>query len=64
VPTAEGVTASVLALRDRAVGPYPSQVPRWEPAYAAALRGIGLDMQPWKEPSAHVAHAIPESAVI
>jgi processive 1,2-diacylglycerol beta-glucosyltransferase len=64
VPTADGVTASVLALRDRAVGPFPSQVPRWEPAYAAALRGIGLDLQSWKEPSAHVAHAIPESAVL
>ena len=64
VPTADGVTASVLALRDRAIGPFPSQVPRWEPAYAAALRGIGLDLQSWKEPSAHVAHAIPESAVL
>jgi UDP-N-acetylglucosamine:LPS N-acetylglucosamine transferase len=64
VPTADGVTASVLALRDRAVGPYPSQVPRWEPAYAAALRGIGLDLHSWKEPSAHVAHAVSESAVV
>jgi hypothetical protein len=64
VPTPDGVTASVLALRDRAIRPFPSQVPRWEPAYVAALRGIGLDLQSWKEPSAHVAHAIPESAVL
>ena len=64
VPSPGGVTASVLALRDRAVGPYPSQVPRWEPAYLAALRQIGLDLRSWKEPSAHVAHAIPESAVL
>ena len=64
VPTAGGVTASVLALRDQDIRPYPSQVPRWEPAYVAALRRIGLDLRPWKEPSAHVAHAIPESAVL
>ncbi len=64
VPTPGGVTASVLALRDQAVGPFPSRVPRWEPAYIAALRRIGLDLQSWKEPSAHVAHAIPESAVL
>ena len=64
VPSPGGVTASVLALRDKAIGPFPSQVPRWEPAYIAALRQIGLDLRPWKEPSAHVAHAIPESAVL
>jgi processive 1,2-diacylglycerol beta-glucosyltransferase len=64
VPTPRGVTASVLALRDEAVGPFPSRVPRWEPAYIAALRRIGLDLKSWKEPSAHVAHAIPESAVL
>ena len=64
VPTPGGVTASVLALRDQAVGPFPSRVPRWEPAYLAALRRIGLDLQSWKEPSAHVAHAIPEPAVL
>ena len=64
VPTPGGVTASVLALRDEAVGPFPSRVLRWEPAYIAALRRIGLDLQSWKEPSAHVAHAIPESAVV
>jgi processive 1,2-diacylglycerol beta-glucosyltransferase len=64
VPSPGGVTASVLALRDQAIGPFPSQVPRWEPAYVAALRQIGLDLRSWKEPSAHVAHAIPESAVL
>jgi hypothetical protein len=64
VPSLGGVTASVLALRDAAVRPYPSQVPRWEPGYVAALRRIGVDLQTRKEPSAHVAHAIPESAVL
>jgi processive 1,2-diacylglycerol beta-glucosyltransferase len=64
VPTPGGVTASVLALRDEAVGPFPSRIPPWEPAYLAALRRIGLDLQSWKEPSAHVAHAIPEPAVL
>jgi processive 1,2-diacylglycerol beta-glucosyltransferase len=46
VPTPAGVTASVLALRDEAVRPAASQVPRWEPAYVAALHRIGLDLQP------------------
>jgi processive 1,2-diacylglycerol beta-glucosyltransferase len=68
VPTAGGVTASVLALRDRAVRPAASPaarpVPRWEPAYAAALRRIGLDLQPWKEPSSHAAHAVSQSALL
>jgi len=64
VPTARGVTASVLALRDQGIRPYPSPVPRWEPAYVAALRQIGLDLQSRKEPSARVAHAIPEPAVL
>jgi processive 1,2-diacylglycerol beta-glucosyltransferase len=64
VPTPGGVTGSALALRDQGIRPYPSPVPRWEPAYVAALRRIGLDLQSWKEPSAHVAHAIPESAVL
>jgi processive 1,2-diacylglycerol beta-glucosyltransferase len=46
VPTPAGVTASVLALRDEATHPAASQVPRWEPAYVAALERIGLDLQP------------------
>lgn len=47
VPTSRGVTASVLALRDHADGrPFPARTaPRWEPAYAAALRQIGLDLR-------------------
>lgn len=47
VPTARGVTASVLALRERAAGrPPPARpAPRWEPAYAAALQRIGLDLR-------------------
>jgi processive 1,2-diacylglycerol beta-glucosyltransferase len=47
VPTARGVTASVLALRERAAGrPLRARsVPRWEPAYAAALNRIGLDVR-------------------
>jgi processive 1,2-diacylglycerol beta-glucosyltransferase len=43
--TADGVTASVLALRDEGVRPAATPAPRWEPAYVAALRGIGLDLQ-------------------
>jgi hypothetical protein len=47
VLTADGVTASVLALRDAGVGPAPAarQAPRWEPAFTAALHRIGLDLQ-------------------
>jgi UDP-N-acetylglucosamine:LPS N-acetylglucosamine transferase len=58
VPTAGGVTASVLALRDEAIRPNADPVPRWEPAYVAALQRIGLDLKPWKEPSPHAAHAV------
>jgi UDP-N-acetylglucosamine:LPS N-acetylglucosamine transferase len=64
VPTPGGVTASVLALRDEAIRPSASPVPRWEPAYVAALQRIGLDLQPWKEPSSHAAHAIPQPTVL
>ena len=64
VLTPGGVTASVLALRDgfRRVPARPA--PRWEPAYVAALQRIGLDLQPWKEPSPHAAHAISQPAVL
>jgi UDP-N-acetylglucosamine:LPS N-acetylglucosamine transferase len=61
VPTARGVTASVLALRDQAVGPPTSPASRWQPAYAAALNRIGLEL---KEPYLHDAHAVPEPAVL
>ncbi|MBV9095699.1 MAG: hypothetical protein JO132_17815 [Streptosporangiaceae bacterium] len=46
VPTPAGVTASVLALRDDGVcQDFPaSPAPRWEPACAAALARIGLDL--------------------
>ena len=64
VPTPAGVTASVLALRDRAIRPAVRPAPRWEPAYVAALQRIGLDLQPWKEPSRHVAHPVSQSAVL
>jgi processive 1,2-diacylglycerol beta-glucosyltransferase len=47
VPTPRGVTASVLALRDQAIGSAPPAGPaaRWEPAYVAALRRIGVDLE-------------------
>jgi processive 1,2-diacylglycerol beta-glucosyltransferase len=64
VAAAEGVTASVLALREQGVGPAAGPAPRWEPAYVAALRRIGVDLQPWKEPSRYVAHAVSQSAVL
>jgi processive 1,2-diacylglycerol beta-glucosyltransferase len=43
-----GVTASALALLDRVTRPAPrsGSVPRWEPAYAAALERVGLDVHP------------------
>jgi processive 1,2-diacylglycerol beta-glucosyltransferase len=48
VPTPGGVTASALALRDETIRPAlpPGPAPRWEPAYVAALRRIGVDLQP------------------
>jgi len=42
VPTAGGVTASVLALRDQGIRPAAGPASRWEPAYMAALQRIGL----------------------
>jgi processive 1,2-diacylglycerol beta-glucosyltransferase len=43
-----GVTASALALLDAVPRPAPrsGSVPRWEPAYAAALERVGLDVHP------------------
>ncbi len=43
-----GVTASALALLDQVPRPAPrsGSVPRWEPAYAAALERVGLDVHP------------------
>jgi processive 1,2-diacylglycerol beta-glucosyltransferase len=55
VMTPDGVTASVLALRDKAGMGGDKEVsqatsappaPRWEPALVAALQRIGLDLQP------------------
>jgi processive 1,2-diacylglycerol beta-glucosyltransferase len=45
-PTVSGITARLLALRDDALrpAPRPSPPPRWEPAYAAALGQIGVDL--------------------
>jgi processive 1,2-diacylglycerol beta-glucosyltransferase len=53
VPSPRGVTASLLALRDEAAGWQArpaSPAPRWEPAFAAALRRIGVDLRPAGEP--------------
>jgi UDP-N-acetylglucosamine:LPS N-acetylglucosamine transferase len=45
-PTAAGVTASALALLGQAPRPVPGvgSVPRWEPAFVAALRRVGLEL--------------------
>jgi processive 1,2-diacylglycerol beta-glucosyltransferase len=45
-PTARGLTESALAVRDEVMStPGPGNPPpRWEPAYAAALRRIGVDL--------------------
>jgi processive 1,2-diacylglycerol beta-glucosyltransferase len=64
VPTARGVTASVLALREAGAGPAPSPASRWEPAYVNALGRIGLDLQLGEEPDRHAAHAVPQPAVL
>jgi processive 1,2-diacylglycerol beta-glucosyltransferase len=47
-PTARGLTESALAVRDEVMStPGPgTPPPRWEPAYAAALRQIGVDLHP------------------
>jgi processive 1,2-diacylglycerol beta-glucosyltransferase len=47
-PTARGLTESALAVRDEVMStPGPAKPPpRWEPAYAAALRQIGVDLPP------------------
>ncbi|HEY2131092.1 MAG TPA: glycosyltransferase [Streptosporangiaceae bacterium] len=47
-PTARGLTDSALAVRDEVMStPGPAiPPPRWEPAYAAALRQIGVDLDP------------------
>jgi processive 1,2-diacylglycerol beta-glucosyltransferase len=64
VPTAAGVAASVAALRDAGIGPAASAVPRWDPAYLAALRRIGLDLEPREDPTSHAAHAIPQPTIL
>jgi UDP-N-acetylglucosamine:LPS N-acetylglucosamine transferase len=47
-PDPAGVTASALAVLDKMPRPVPSAgaVPRWEPAFVAALQRIGLDLRP------------------
>jgi processive 1,2-diacylglycerol beta-glucosyltransferase len=45
-PRAADITASALAMLETAAGPDPGhEPPRWEPAYAAALAGIGLNVE-------------------
>jgi processive 1,2-diacylglycerol beta-glucosyltransferase len=48
VATPAGVTASALAMLDQAPRPAPpaGPAPRWEPAYAAALQRVGVDLRP------------------
>ena len=68
VCTPGGVTASVLSLREQASRqprPAMSPVPRWEPAFTAALGRIGVDLQPaGKEASSHAPYAVPQSALL
>jgi processive 1,2-diacylglycerol beta-glucosyltransferase len=47
VATPAGVTASALALLDQTPRPAPraGQAPRWEPAYAAAMRRVGVELR-------------------
>jgi processive 1,2-diacylglycerol beta-glucosyltransferase len=62
-PTARGLTESALAVRDGVMNtPEPAgPPPRWEPAYAAALRQIGVDLHPL-EPAAGPAVTVTEGA--
>jgi processive 1,2-diacylglycerol beta-glucosyltransferase len=64
VPTAAGVTASVRALREAGIGPADRPAPRWEPAYVAALRRIGLDLEPREDATPDAAHAIPQPTIL
>jgi UDP-N-acetylglucosamine:LPS N-acetylglucosamine transferase len=50
-PAASDIRASALALLDTAPGDVP-RVPRWEPLFAAALKTIGLEIEPrWETAS-------------
>jgi processive 1,2-diacylglycerol beta-glucosyltransferase len=46
-PSCAGVTASAMALLDKTFRPAPPSgpAPRWEPAFVAALRQVGLDLR-------------------
>lgn len=50
--TPQGVTTSVLALQEEATRAVPraEPAPRWEPGFAAALRRIGVDLDPGVQP--------------
>ena len=60
-PSAAGVTASALALLGKTSRPVSSAglAPRWEPAFIAALRQIGVDLRP----DHHADAPIPGAAV-
>jgi hypothetical protein len=61
--TPGGVTDSVLALRDEGscLARPPGAAPRWEPAFAAALQGVGVELRPFrKEPDPHDADVVPQ----
>jgi UDP-N-acetylglucosamine:LPS N-acetylglucosamine transferase len=50
-PAASDIRVSALALLDTAPGDVP-RVPRWEPLFAAALKTIGLEIEPrWETAS-------------
>lgn len=64
VPTPHGVTESALAVRDQTGHPPPATCRgvRWEPAFAAALQGIGLLSD--ERGGCHDAHAISQSSFL
>ena len=63
-PTARGLTDSALAVRDEVMNTAAPAVPppRWEPAYAAALRQIGVDLRPVHAPPPSLAATVTEGA--
>jgi processive 1,2-diacylglycerol beta-glucosyltransferase len=65
-PTVSGITARVLALREGAARPAarPSPPPPWEPAYAAALRQIGIELAAPARLETAISQHIPSDAYV
>jgi processive 1,2-diacylglycerol beta-glucosyltransferase len=60
-PTPAGITASALALLERVPRPAPlaGAVPRWKPAFVAALQRVGVDLSPALRPPSPAPAPLP-----